>query len=311
MVMIPGIEDESFRVLSGRADAGLIVLCDHASNAMPPEYGTLGLPASELERHIAYDIGAEGVTRVIAEAFGAPAVLSRFSRLLIDPNRGADDPTLIMRLSDGAIVPGNRHVDAAERTRRVERFYNPYHRAIEYVIAECMASGVVPAILSIHSFTEAWKGTPRPWHAGILWDRDPRLARPLISALSALPGLVVGDNQPYKGALQGDCMWQHATARGLVHALVEVRQDLIRSVAGQIEWGERLVAVVDSLRGHPDLSIVPARSGKRSGAGPISSRRDATTPETSLSQGAACATVTRQPHRVADVPVMAHKGDAT
>jgi predicted N-formylglutamate amidohydrolase len=310
MAMIPGIEDESFRVLPGRADAGLIVLCDHASNAMPPEYGTLGLPPAELERHIGYDIGAEGVTRVIAEAFGAPAVLSRFSRLLIDPNRGADDPTLIMRLSDGAIVPGNRHVDAAERARRIDRFYNPYHGAIERVIAACLATRVAPAILSIHSFTEAWKGTPRPWHVGILWDRDPRLARPLIAGLSAVPGLVVGDNQPYKGALQGDCMWQHATARGLVHALVEVRQDLIRTVAGQIEWGERLVAIVDSLRGNPDLNFLPAGSGKRRALVPGAVKTNSPQAEVNPPQVTA-GTTSRQPYRIAEVPVLAHKGDST
>lgn len=259
MMTIAADEGESFRVLGGRADAGLIVVCDHARNALPPEYGALGLPTDQFERHIAYDIGAEGITRVVAEAFGAPAVLSCWSRLLIDPNRGADDPTLIMRLSDGAVIPGNRHVDAAERERRIRRFYDPYHQAIERVIEGCLAAGVPPAILSVHSFTEAWKGKPRPWHVGILWDRDGRLAQPMIEALAADRRLVVGDNEPYKGALEGDCMWQHATRRGLVHALVEVRQDLIRDAAGQAEWGERLVAVLDGLRDNPHLSLGAVR----------------------------------------------------
>ena len=111
--------------IEGALDGGLIVLCDHASNALPPEYGSLGLPPEQFERHIAYDIGAAAVTRALAARFRAPAVLTRFSRLLIDPNRGADDPTLVMKLSDGAIVPGNLHADGAEVARRVERFWRP------------------------------------------------------------------------------------------------------------------------------------------------------------------------------------------
>jgi predicted N-formylglutamate amidohydrolase len=235
---------EAYEIVGGRADQGLMVVCDHASNWMPPEYGTLGLPPSELERHIAYDIGAAGVTRHIASHFDCPAVLSRFSRLLIDPNRGADDPTLVMRLSDGAIVPGNRHLDAAERERRMARFYRPYHRAIERVIDAAVATDVPPAIVSIHSFTERWKGKPRPWHAAVLWDRDARLAGPLLRLLARDPTLVIGDNEPYHGRLEGDCMWQHGTLRGLAHAIIEVRQDLIGAAAGEAEWGQRIAAVL-------------------------------------------------------------------
>jgi predicted N-formylglutamate amidohydrolase len=265
MTTIADFEAESFRVIGGRADAGLIVLCDHASNALPPEYGSLGLSPAEFDRHIAYDIGAEGVARAIAEAFGAPAVMTRYSRLLIDPNRGLDDPTLIMRLSDGAIVPGNRDVDDTERDLRIQRYWAPYHRAIDEVITACVSAGVAPTIVSVHSFTEAWKGVPRPWHVGILWDRDGRLAQPLIDALAAEPDLVVGDNQPYKGSLEGDCMWQHATQRGLMHALIEVRQDLIADVRSQAEWGARLSDVLDRLRGCRGLERLAPRRRPASG----------------------------------------------
>ena len=135
-------DHDSYCILPGRADAGLILLCDHADNAMPPGYGSLGLPPEQLKRHIAYDIGAAGVTRALAAAMGAPAVMTRYSRLLIDPNRGADDPTLIMRLSDGAVIPGNRRLDAAEREKRMRLYYRPYHQAIDAVIDRCIASGV-------------------------------------------------------------------------------------------------------------------------------------------------------------------------
>jgi predicted N-formylglutamate amidohydrolase len=251
--IVPSEAEEAYSVVAGRADVGVVLVCDHAENSFPPEYGTLGLPAHELVRHIAYDIGAAAVTRQIAAALGAPAVLSRFSRLLIDPNRGADDPTLIMRLSDGAIVPGNRYLDAAEREKRIRLYYRPYHDAIDRVLDRCLAAGVPPAILSIHSFTEAWKGVPRPWHAAVLWDRDARLARPLLDALGAEGDLVVGDNEPYHGRLEGDCMWQHGTQRGLAHAIVEVRQDLIGDAAGQAAWGRRLSRIMQRLLDEPGL----------------------------------------------------------
>ena len=240
-------EHDSYCVLEGRADAGLILLCDHAGNAIPPAYGTLGLPPEQLLRHIAYDIGAAQVTRRLAAALGAPALLTRYSRLLIDPNRGADDPTLIMRLSDGAVIPGNRRLDDAERERRTRLYYAPYHRAIAAVIDQCLASGTPPMLLSIHSFTESWKETPRPWHVGVLWDRDLRLAGPLLDALYAEGDLIVGDNEPYSGQLEGDCLWQHATCRGLVNALIEIRQDLIRDAAGQEAWARRLCRLVGTI----------------------------------------------------------------
>jgi predicted N-formylglutamate amidohydrolase len=177
-----------------------------------------------------------------------PAVLSHFSRLLIDPNRGLDDPTLIMRLSDGAVIPGNARVDAVERARRIARFYKPYDDAVRTAIEACMASGRMPMILSIHSFTANWKGIPRPWHAGILWDADPRLARPLIEGLARDPAIVVGDNEPYHGALKGDTLYRHATRRGLAHALVEIRQDLIADPPGVEAWADRLAEVLTALR---------------------------------------------------------------
>jgi predicted N-formylglutamate amidohydrolase len=258
---IAGREEESYCVLPGRADCGLVILCDHAGNLLPQAYGSLGLPAAQLQRHIAYDIGVAPIVRTLAAELGAPAVMTRYSRLLIDPNRGRDDPTLIMRLSDGAVIPGNRKLDAAERDKRVRLYYDPYHAAIGSVIDQCLAAGVPPMLLSIHSFTESWKEFARPWHVGVLWDGDPRVAQPLLESFYAEGDLIVGDNEPYAGQLAGDCLWQHGAQRGLANAIIEIRQDLIRDAAGQAAWSKRLGRIVTKLLGDaysPTRPAVPA-----------------------------------------------------
>lgn len=233
----------SHEIIDGDKAAGFILLCDHASNALPGRYGTLGMTEHDLQRHIGFDIGAAALTRALASRFRAPAVLSTFSRLLIDPNRGEDDPTLIMKLSDGSIVPGNASVDDLERERRLNRFYRPYH----YAIAELVdaSNGERPPVLfSIHSYVDVWRDIPRPWHCGLLWDKDPRLAVPLIERLGREPGLLVGDNKPYRGNLKNDTMYRHGTSRGLAHALLEVRNDLIADPAGVLEWADRIETVL-------------------------------------------------------------------
>jgi len=239
-----------------------LLICDHASNALPPGYGDLGLAESEFTRHIAYDIGAAAVTRGLASALGSTAVLSGFSRLLIDPNRGLDDPTLIMRLSDGAVVPDNAYVGADEVARRVRAYYDPYHGAIAAEVDRALEAGNVPLIVSMHSFTPVWKSVARPWHVAVLWDSDPRLPLPLIAALEAEGDLVVGNNQPYDGALKNDTLYRHATLRGLPHALIEIRQDLISSAEGVADWVARLTRLLPPLMAAPELAVV-ARYGSR------------------------------------------------
>ncbi|HET7156080.1 MAG TPA: N-formylglutamate amidohydrolase [Hyphomicrobiaceae bacterium] len=263
---IAGREEDSYCVLPGRADRGLIILCDHAGNALPAEYGTLGLPAAQLERHIAYDIGVTPIVRALAAKLDAPAIMTRYSRLLIDPNRGRDDPTLVMRLSDGAVVPGNRKLDAAERDKRLRLYYDPYHRTIDAIIDQCQATGVAPVLLSIQSFTESWKNFTRPWHVGVLWDRDARLAHPLLESFYAEGDLIVGDNEPYAGQLEGDCLWQHGAQRGLANAIVEVRQDLIRDAGGQAAWSERLCRIVESIL--PDTHVAQQGTASHAPSGP-------------------------------------------
>jgi predicted N-formylglutamate amidohydrolase len=251
-----GDATESYEALEGDLAGGLLILVDHASNYVPPEYADLGLPRSELGRHIAYDIGAGPLGRLLAERFAAPALFTTFSRLLIDANRGEDDPTLVMRLSDGAVVPGNSSADAAEIARRTARFHAPYHAAAAGMVDAMLASGNPPAILAIHSFTPVWKGARRPWHAGVLWDKDPRLAVPLMDGLCRERGLRVGDNEPYSGALKNDTLYRHGTMRGLAHALIEVRNDLICDPAGVLEWADRLEPVLRTALADPDLHVV-------------------------------------------------------
>jgi predicted N-formylglutamate amidohydrolase len=261
-----------FEVLPRTKDRRLLILCDHASNALPPEYGLLGLPEVEFARHIAYDIGAAAVVRGMAESLGATAILSGFSRLLIDPNRGPDDPTLVMRLSDGSVVPGNAKIGPDEVAARMNAFYAPYHAAITGFIDEALDLGEVPVLVSIHSFTPNWKGVPRRWQAGLLWDKDPRLAEPLIAALKE-EGLVTGDNEPYDGALENDTMYRHGTMRGLPHALIEVRQDLISEPEGQAEWAARLARILPPILKDPALARIE-HFGSRTGHGRIAPARD-------------------------------------
>jgi predicted N-formylglutamate amidohydrolase len=230
----------SCEVLNRDGDPTFIFTCDHASNALPDGYGLLGLSASEFERHIAWDIGAGEVVRQLAHRFGSPAILARNSRLLIDLNRGIDDPTLIMKISDGAIVPGNHPIEDTEIQKRIDDYYLPYHREVSKVVDGALGQGKVPVLISIHSFTKSWKDRQRPWHVGLLWDRDNRVTGPLIEKFAQDETIVVGDNQPYSGELAGDSMYTHGTKRGLPHALIEIRQDLISAPEGIANWTDRI-----------------------------------------------------------------------
>src|SRR5579875_503105 len=259
-----GAEDEPVERIEGNLAAGVLFLCDHASNALPKAYGTLGLSKAQLSRHIAYDIGAAWITRDLARIFGAPAILSRFSRLLIDPNRGADDPTLVMRLSDGEIIPGNARIGPEEVEYRRVHYWAPYRAAIAATIDAMLNKGMPPAIVSIHTFTPTWKNRPRPWEVGVLWDSDPRFAKPLIAALAA-DGLRVGDNEPYDGALRGDTLDEEVTRRGLAGLLIETRQDLAGTREEAAAFAERLGRILRPILMLPALhrqAFFPSRTGR-------------------------------------------------
>lgn len=254
----PGAGNERlpFELVPGNSAGGLVIVCDHASNHIPEKYNNLGLPGTQLARHIAYDIGVRQVTLQLARTLNAPAILSGFSRLLIDPNRAMDDPTLVMKIADGAIVPGNVAVDQAEIDARLAAFHAPYHQAIATEINKAINSGVPPAVFSVHSFTPHFKDQDRPWHATILWDCDPRLPLPLLRALEDQGDIVVGENVPYSGKLQGDTMFRHASQNGLAHALIEIRQDLIGDAAGAAAWAGRLARLLAPLKALPGMNTI-------------------------------------------------------
>ena len=216
-----------------------LITCDHAANTVPPfvNGGSLGLDETEMNRHIAYDVGAAGVARALGEALNAPVIFSNFSRLVIDPNRGEDDPTLLMKLYDGTIIPGNRHADESEVQTRLNRCYRPYHTKL----SEMAARQSDTVIVSIHSFTPQLKGRPpRPWHIGLLYAADTRLAHGLADVLQGEKDLCVGENEPYGGHLPGDAIARHAIAHQRANILIELRNDLISHVADQRTWAARL-----------------------------------------------------------------------
>ncbi len=223
----------------------LVLTGDHASNRIPAALGDLGLPVGAVGRHIAYDIGVGLVMTRLAERLRACAVIHNFSRLVVDPNRNLDDPTLICVVADGAVVDGNRDLTDAQRQARIDALYTPYHDAIDACLEARSAPGAVPVMVAVHSYTAHLKnGVERPWEIGVLWDDDGRIPVPLIAGLRAA-GIVTGDNQPYDGRNDhGFSTAYHGKRRGLAHVLVEFRQDLIADAAGATLWADRFADVL-------------------------------------------------------------------
>jgi len=247
-----------FEILHPAGRAPLLIICDHASRAMPRALGQLGLDETLLMRHIGWDIGAAEVTRRLAALLDAPAVLCGYSRLVIDCNRGLGDPTSIPEESDGVRVPGNVGPTPAARVARVDGIFRPYHAAIEAQLAVFAERGIVPVVFSVHSFTPVMDGFARPWHVGGLWDKDPRVPVPLIAELAAAdPRRIVGDNEPYSAREPaGYSIRTHAEPAGLPHAAVEIRQDLIDTPAGAAQWADALAAALTPILARPDLNRV-------------------------------------------------------
>jgi predicted N-formylglutamate amidohydrolase len=227
-------------VLRQAGSGRFVFLCDHASNFVPAELSDLGLPASELARHIAWDIGAAGVTTLLSAIFDAPAILSGTSRLVIDCNRNLNAVDLIPEVSDGTVIPGNRQLSETAKAGRVELWFRPYHDAVESVLRERAARGVTTVVVSIHSMTASLAGDARPWQIALSSYRDRSLADPVLAALRQCGNFTVGDNQPYDLDPAVDYSIPfHALRRGLPHLQVEFRQDEVADPYGQQCWASR------------------------------------------------------------------------
>jgi len=245
-------EPPAFRVERPHGRSPCFLTCDHAGARVPRKLRSLGVSAADMGRHIAWDIGAADVAIRLAAALDAFAILQTYSRLVIDCNRRPGIPASIVRISESTRIPGNEIVTVEEAAARDREIFRPYHDRIRTELDTRQAQGRPTILISVHSFTPRFHGNQRPWHAGVLYNRDARLASELLRRLRADPGLVIGDNEPYSvGDTTDYTIPEHGERRGLPHVGIELRQDLISAEAGQREWAERLARALVSI-------VVPA-----------------------------------------------------
>ncbi|HJU20499.1 MAG TPA: N-formylglutamate amidohydrolase [Stellaceae bacterium] len=229
-----------------------LLVCDHAGNRIPRRLGTLGLPEAERQRHIAWDIGIAEVGRELSHLLDAALILQTYSRLVIDCNRDPAVPSSIPEISELTEIPGNLGLDAAARAARIAAIFRPYHERITAALDRRKAAGRRTVLIALHSFTPVYKGAARPWHAGILFNRDARFAHALFALLRAEGDLVVGENEPYRVSdLTDYTVPVHGERRGLLHVEIEIRQDLIADPAGQALWARRLARLLPAAEAAP------------------------------------------------------------
>jgi predicted N-formylglutamate amidohydrolase len=241
-------EPPAFALLHADAGSPWLLIADHAGQRVPRALDQLGLPHSELDRHIGWDIGIAEVTSELAALLGAFAIAQTYSRLVIDCNRPPGVSSSIPESSDGTAIPGNQALSATARQQRIDEIFSPYHGRISAELDARNAAARPTLLLSMHSFTPRMHGVDRPWHAGVLYQRDARLAHALRDALRAEPALVIGDNQPYAVSDSSDyAVPVHGEARGLPHVALEIRQDLIADAQGQRQWAQRLAQLLPGL----------------------------------------------------------------
>lgn len=234
----PVLEDN----VAGRSP--FLLTCDHYGRLIPRRLGDLGLPESELARHIAWDIGIAGVAQALSGQLDAHLIAQRYSRLVIDCNRPPASASSIPRISEATVIPGNEAMAADAADSRREAIFDPYHRRIAEVIDRRLRDGAPTVLVSLHSFTPIYAGIIRPWHIGTLYHRDTRLPTLLLKLLRGEPDLVAGDNEPYAVSDETDyTIPVHGEARGLMNTGIEIRQDLIADQAGQKQWAERLARI--------------------------------------------------------------------
>mgnify|MGYP003624823653 FL=1 len=250
----------SCTVINQSSATPLLLICDHASNYIPPHLDKLGLTPGQLEQHIAWDRGAADLAQLLSDKLGCRAVLANYSRLLIDVNRDPDlnESSLIPLQSDNNPIPGNQHLDQSQRHERVLRISSSYHQEIERQLDALTAYTKAPLLFSIHTFTPKMQACdkPRPWHAGILWNQDPRIAKPLIAYLSRHQHLVIGDNEPYSGKEFAYSINRHGHQRGFPNCAIEIRQDLLQTHDACLWWADALAAGLNEIMHQPSLHQV-------------------------------------------------------
>ena len=242
-------------VLNAAGRSNAVIICDHGGDAIPAKLDGLGLDAAQRARHIAWDIGASAVAQHLAHLLDAVAVLSSYSRLVIDLNRPPDDLTSIREISDGVLVPGNRNLSAADAEQRIKAVFEPYHDAVAAAISRARTRVKAPVLVSVHSFTPVMNGAERPWQIGVLFGPDRRIANRLIDALSRSADICVGENEPYSGYdLFGHTVETHAMPYGYPNALLEIRQDLIDTKQGAARWAGTIAEALSPILEEPALN---------------------------------------------------------
>lgn len=243
--LLAGDEPAPPFVVNAGGRSAFVLVCDHAGKAFPRRLGDLGLPPPERERHIAWDIGAENLARLVSESLDAILIGQPYSRLTIDCNRPPEAADSIPQVSESTPVPGNAGLDEAARGARRREIFDPYHDRIARELDRRAAAGQDSVLIAVHSFTPVYKGVARPWHCGLLSGRDRRLAVPLLDLLRREPDLVVGDNEPYAVSDASDyTIPVHGERRGLVHVGLEIRQDLVATTEGQARWARLLARLL-------------------------------------------------------------------
>ena len=247
-------EPAPYEIVNPDGRSRVILTCDHASRRIPRRLGTLGVASADLGRHVAWDIGAAAVARRLSEILDAPLILCGYSRLVVDCNRQLDQAEAFVTQSEDVRVPGNEAMSAAAREARAEAVFWPYHEAVNRVVGARTGAEAAPVMVSVHSFTPVYHGEARPWDIGVLHRWDRRLADLMLTALRGDGGLHVGDNQPYRVALDEDyTIPVHAETRGMPHALLEIRQDLVAADAGTEDWAGRLASVLGDVLDDPSV----------------------------------------------------------
>ena len=241
-------DPEPVEVVQSAGTSPFFLTCEHGGRAFPTRLGTLGLPGPDLERHIAWDIGAAGVARKLSARLDATLVLQRYSRLVVDCNRAPHAADFVVEVSEDTVIPGNQRLSEAAIELRAAEIFHPYHDRIHDLLEARIAAGRLTVAVSVHTCTPVYHGVHRPWHIGVMYEHDDRLAREMLVVLSEEgeeAGLEVGDNQPYSMTSDKDySMPRHGQGRGILHVGFEIRQDLVEIESGQHEWAERMERVL-------------------------------------------------------------------